>query len=145
MTEENNESAEEPKIIVDEDWKDQVEREKEELKQQEEAGESHDSSEEHPMPPASFTVLLSTLATQAMVGLGMFPDPSTGKPTVNRSLAKHFIDTIAMLEEKTKGNLSNEEESQIRDSLHQLRMVYLSTENQQTEEAAPKKSAIELP
>ena len=61
MTEENNQSAEEPKIIVDEDWKSQVEREKEELKQQEQAGETQDSqsAEEHPMPPASFTATSS--------------------------------------------------------------------------------------
>ena len=112
----------------------------------EQSDESQDSeADEPPMPPASFTVLLSTLATQAMVGLGMFPDPSTGKPTTNRPLAKHFIDTIAMLEEKTKGNLATEEETQIRDSLHQLRMVYLSTDNQQTDEEPPKKSTIELP
>ena len=96
MTEENNESAEEPKIIVDEDWKDQVEREKEELKQQEEAGETQDSqsSEEHPMPPASFTVLLSTLATQAMVGLGMFPvnGKTNGEPRVGKTLHRYDCD-----------------------------------------------------
>ena len=93
MTEKN---SEEPKIIVDEDWKSQVEREKEELKKQAQSGQGEGSdsefADEPPMPPASFSVLLSTLATQAMVGLGMFPDPASGKPTVNRPLAKHFIE-----------------------------------------------------
>lgn len=148
MNEENTDPTEEPRIIVDEDWKSQVEREKEELKQQEESGESPDQdpqSEEHPLPPASFTVLLSTLATQAMAGLGLFPDPVTGEPTVNLPLAKHFIDTIAMLEEKTKGNLEGEEASQISDSLHQLRMAYMATANSKPEPETPKKSTIELP
>lgn len=148
MNEENTDPAEEPKIIVDDDWKSQVEREKEELKQQEESGDSPDSDpqpEGHALPPASFTVLLSTLATQAMAGLGLFPDPVSGKPTVNLPLAKHFIDIIAMLEEKTKGNLEAEEASQTSDSLHQLRMAYLATANSKPEPETPKKSSIELP
>lgn len=149
MNEENTDSADEPRIIVDEDWKSQVEREKEELKKQEESGESPDqdspSADEHPLPPASFTVLLSTLATQAMAGLGLFPDPVSGKPTVNLPLAKHFIDTIAMLEEKTQGNLEGEEATQISDSLHQLRMAYLATANSKPEPETPPKSSIELP
>jgi len=148
MTKENTDSTDEPKIIVDEDWKSQVEREKEELKTQEQTGQDQapdSSSEEYPIPPASFTVLLSTLATQAMMGLGMFPDPASGKPTVNRPMAKHFIDTISMLEEKTKGNLDGEEASQISDSLHQLRMAYMATADSKPEPETPKKSTIELP
>lgn len=146
MKEEENE---EPRIIVDEDWKSQVEREKEELKKQEQAGQSpsadSQSPDDFPIPPASFSVLLSTLVTQAMVGLGMFPDPASGEPNVNRALAKHFIDTISMLEEKTKGNLEDQEASQISDSLHQLRMAYLATADSSPDVAPPKKSAIELP
>lgn len=148
MTKENTDSTDEPKIIVDEDWKSQVEREKEELKTQAQAGqeEAQDtSSEEYPLPPASLTVLLSTLATQAMMGLGMFPDPASGKPTVNRPMAKHFMNTIAMLEEKTKGNLDSEEAAQISDSLHQLRMAYMATADANPEPETPKKSSIELP
>ena len=146
MNEENNE---EPRIIVDEDWKSQVEREKEELKKQEQTGQSQSadsqSVDDFPLPPASFGVLLSTLVTQAMAGLGLFPDPATGESKVNRPLAKHFIDTISMLEEKTKGNLDQQEASQISDSLHQLRMAYLATADSSPDAAAPKKSAIELP
>ena len=81
------------------------------------------------LPPANFMVLLSTLATQAMASLGFIPDPSTGKPNVNRPMAKHFIDMLAMLQEKTKGNLDEEETNHLRDALHQLRMTYVSSEN----------------
>jgi hypothetical protein len=139
----------EPKIIVDDDWKSQVEKEKEELKKQSEASrDSQPGPESMEMPPASFMVLLSTLATQAMAALGLVPDPLTGKPNVNRPIAKHFIDTLAMLQEKTKGNLTDEESGHLRDGLHQLRMAYVSTENLAPggEDKEPEKpSSIELP
>jgi hypothetical protein len=139
----------EPKIIVDDDWKSQVEKEKEELKKQSEApADSQPGPESMEMPPASFMVLLSTLATQAMAALGLVPDPLTGKPNVNRPIAKHFIDTLAMLQEKTKGNLTDEESAHLRDGLHQLRMAYVSTENLAPggEDKKPEKpSSIELP
>lgn len=154
MTDKNQ--TEEPKIIVDEDWKSQVEREKEELKNQDTASTPEeeaaaDDFESMELPPASLQILLSTLATQAMGSLGLLPDPASGKPNVNRKLAKHFIDTMAMLEEKTKGNLTDEEATQLRDSLHQLRMIYLSTPNTPTagsdkpSATEPKKPTIELP
>ena len=153
-------STDDPKIIVDEDWKSQVENEKEQIRQQE-AGDTDPSindpgitepstneSDYPPIPPASFSVHLSTLATQAMASMGVLPDPMTGKPNVNRILAKHFVDTIAMLEEKTKGNLTEEEASQVRDALHQLRMAFVATANQPDTSPEPEpapKSPIELP
>lgn len=148
MTEESNPEAE-PKIIVDDDWKSQVEKEKEQLKQQSESSEdSQAQADAMEMPPASFLILVSTLATQAMAALGLVPDPMTGKPSVNRPIAKHFIDTLAMLQEKTKGNLSEDESAHLRDGLHQLRMAYVATQNMPEPEADDKstqKSSIELP
>jgi len=139
----------EPQIIVDDDWKSQVENEKEQLKKQSESDVDSQTSEEHlEMPPATFLVLLSTLATQTMAALGIVADPMTGQPNVNRPIAKHFIDTLAMLQEKTSGNLTEEESGHLRDALHQLRMAYISTENMpSTEQAAEpeKSSTIELP
>jgi hypothetical protein len=139
-------SSDEPRIIVDEDWKSQVEREKEELKREAEQATSQ-GEEQVPLPPANFVVLLSTLATQAMAGLGLLPNPMTGKPEVNRPIAKHFIDLVAMLEEKTKGNLTDEEASQVQETLHQLRMAFVATKQEQadTESSEPKKPTIELP
>ena len=138
-------SGEEPKIIVDDDWKSQVEREKEELKDS--GTEPEGESEEHALPPASFMVLMSTLATQAMAAMGLIPDPMTGQPSVNLQMAKHFIDLLGMLQEKTQGNLTEEEANHLRDGLHQLRMIFVSTEQASAGtdgEAAPK-SSIELP
>ena len=157
MTEENQNRSDDPRIIVDEDWKSQVEREKEELRRQQatqtDGGTASpaDKKSAPSMPPASFSFLLSTLATQAMVGLGILPDPDSGKPVINRPLAKHMIDTLGMLAAKTKGNLTAEETEQLDGALHQLRMIYVSSgkdsESPDTNpESQPSKpSTIELP
>lgn len=75
------------------------------------------------VPPASFTTLLTMLASQAMVALGQFPDPVQQKAVVRPRMARHFIDMIAALEEKTKGNLDAEEADALESILHQLRMT----------------------
>lgn len=147
MSEDANPSQ--PDIIVDDDWKAQVEKEKEALQSNKDGDAPPQTQpESFEMPPASFMVLMSTLATQSMGSMGMFPDPGTGEPTVNRPMAKHFIDTLAMLQEKTKGNLTEEESSHLRDALHQLRMAYVALAEQASAPAQPaaeKKSSIELP
>ncbi len=149
MSEETSPESE-PKIIVDDDWKSQVEQEKEQLKQSADLDSSGPASEEradesHELPPATFLVLMSTLATQAMAAMGLIPDPLSGTPTVNLPMAKHFIDLLAMLQEKTKGNLSDEEANHLRDGLHQLRMVYVSSDKPASSPEDPPKSSIELP
>lgn len=149
MSEETN--PDEPKIIVDDDWKSQVEKEKEQLKQsatgEGDEAENGGADELHELPPATFMVLMSTLATQAMAAMGLLPDPMTGQPSVNLPMAKHFIDLLTMLQEKTKGNLTDEESNHLRDGLHQLRMVYVSSDKQQPAQDpdTEKKSSIELP
>jgi len=138
-----NETPNDPEIIVDSDWKEQVAQEKEKLKaqSQEETPEkvSEESSEEvsppsepeeskseASLPPASFEVLVSMLFTQALSALGQMPSPS-GEPTsIDKSMAKHTIDTLEMLQEKTKGNLSDEESKMVGEALHVLRMTYVS-------------------
>ncbi len=141
----------EPKIIVDDDWKSQVEQEKEQLKEAANSEANSDApadesaeQEMHELPPATFMILMSTLATQAMAAMGLIPDPMTGQPTVNLPMAKHFIDLLAMLQEKTKGNLSEEESNHLRDGLHQLRMIYVSSDKPAAAEPE-KSSSIELP
>jgi hypothetical protein len=126
----------EKKIIVDEDWKSQVQAEKEQAaKAKEEGGpaESPDAeatSDERALPPASFATLLSMLATQAMVALGQIPDPVTGEASFDKELARYFIDTIGVIEEKTKGNLAPEEAGGIEDLLHQMRMAFVAMQQQ---------------
>ena len=139
-------TEEEPKIIIDDDWKSQVEKEKEQL--QEEIEKKASSKGDTPqLPEASFSMLVTTLAMQAGASLGQFPDPATGKPKIEKPLAKHYIDTLAVLEEKTKGNLDKEEADLINSTIHQLRMAFVTMPDSLPEEAPTeeKKSSIELP
>jgi hypothetical protein len=77
------------------------------------------------LPPASFPMLISMFSTQAMVSLGLMPNPLTGKAEPELILAKHYIDLLSVLEEKTVGNLEAQEKRMLGDSLHELRMLYV--------------------
>lgn len=142
----NDEQRPDKKIIVDEDWKSQVEAEREKFGEKPESagaenqGEAQaeaqgasqkESKERVPLPPPSLSLLITTLATQAMVALGVVPSPISGKPELDLEQAKHFIDTIALLQDKTQGNRTDEESTMIDSVLHELRMAYLGVQNQQ--------------
>ncbi len=137
----------EPQIVVDDDYKQQVEREKEKLREQMNEAAEQGGPEAFEMPPASMPVLVTTLATQALSNLGQIPDPIEGGPVIRKPLAKHFIDTLAMLEEKTKGNLDAEETEMLGGTLHQLRMIFVATPDSVDAPAEPTApaSTIELP
>ncbi len=138
----------EPRIIVDDDWKQQVQKEKEQLASQSPAAHQDSESAGFKMPAASFPLLITTLSTQALAAMGFVPDPATGKATVDRPMAKHFVDTLGVLEEKTRGNLTDDESHLLIETLHQLRMAYVAGKgsNDQSSSAAtvPPKSSIEL-
>jgi hypothetical protein len=132
--------ADDKKIIVDEDWKAKVQAEKEAAKQ---AGGEPVASDakaaepsaraEHPdppMPPASFEMLVSTLATETLAALGQFPHPITGKAELHRNQAQYLIDMIDVLQQKSQGNLTPAEQQLIESVLHQLRMVFVAVANQ---------------
>jgi hypothetical protein len=128
-----DESPSDKKLIIDEDWKSQVQREKETLAQQK--ADPRDSPETQPedlgeWPPASIATLISTLATQAMVSLGQIPNPMTGQPMSDLAAARHFIDSIQVLQEKTAGNLATDEKSLVDSVLHDLRMAYVAIQTQ---------------
>jgi hypothetical protein len=126
--------SDEKKIIIDEDWKSKVEAEKEEAAKAKPAAttpkaEGADSSDmnDPPMPPASFELLLTTLATEALVALGQVPHPATGKTQVQRNQAKFLIDTVDILRQKTAGNLTTSEQAVVDSLLHQMRLVFVQT------------------
>jgi len=81
-------------------------------------------ADSHPAP--GFQVLVSTFATQAAVALGQIASPITNETGVDLGQAKFAIDLLQILEEKTKGNLTAEEDSTLQDLLYQLRMVYIN-------------------
>jgi len=69
-------------------------------------------------------------AQNAALFLGQIPNPKTGEGEVNLELAKMFIDQLAMIHEKTKGNLTNEETTVLRNALSNLQMVYVEVSQQ---------------
>jgi hypothetical protein len=76
-------------------------------------------------PPATFDFLVHTLFTQALMALGRIPNPITKQSIKNVETARHFIDTLTMLEEKTRGNLTTEERHLLEEVQHQLRTLYV--------------------
>jgi hypothetical protein len=66
----------------------------------------------------------------AALFLGQIPNPKTGEGEVNLELAKMFIDQLAMIQEKTRGNLTNEEATVLRNTLSNLQMLYVEVSQQ---------------
>src|SRR3954471_14348050 len=64
-------------------------------------------------------------AQNAALFLGQIPNPQTGEGEVNLELAKMFIDQLGMIQEKTRGNLSNEEATVLRNTLSNLQMAFV--------------------
>lgn len=118
------ENNEEPELVVDTDWKSQVEKEKEKELTEEPQEEPSDAPTGD-LPPASLAMLISTFYSQAMMALGVMPNPTTGEKGTDLQMAKHFIDTLEMLEQKTKGNTDEEENKMFDEVLHLLRMAYV--------------------
>ncbi len=126
MAEEEKEK--EKKIIVDEDWKAEAQREKEILAAQEEAEKKKTKEEKQargPLPQGNFAALISMLTTQALFALGLLQVKGQEKKEPDLEMAKYNIDILETLEEKTKGNLSKEEEAVLANTLNELRMGYV--------------------
>ncbi len=77
------------------------------------------------LPKIDFSGFILSLYSTGLVELGNVEDPSTGKKIKNLELAQHTIDMIAMLEEKTRGNLTNDEENLLKTLLSELRLAYV--------------------
>jgi hypothetical protein len=115
-----------PKIIVDTDWKSQAQAEKERLAAAEQARKGPGGgAPEEGQPAPTFDELVRMLATQALLYLGAFPDPESGRRLVALELAQFNIELLAMLEEKTRGNLSEPEKNFLTQMIHELRLQYV--------------------
>ena len=84
-----------------------------------------DESARAPLPEVNFNSLIFSLSSSAFLHLGEIPDPNTGETRQDLALAKHTINTIAMLKEKTKGNLKEEEQKFLDSILTDLRWQYV--------------------
>ena len=101
---------------VDENYKEQVAKEK----------EAPGSTAGFRPPDPDFKFFATTLALQAAVSLGNMPNPATDKVEQDLIQAKFLIDTLGMLQEKTKGNLDKEEAGLLENMLYELRTQYIS-------------------
>ena len=126
------EKKDEKKIIVDEDWKQQARREKEVLSAQEETEKkAKEQSKPHgPLPQGNFAALVSMLTTQALFSLGLLQVKGQEKREPDLELARYNIDMLETLEEKTKGNLTKEEETVLTNTLSELRLGYVKVAEQ---------------
>ncbi len=120
------EDKQEKKIIIDEDWKQEAQKEKEVLAAQEEAEKEQEVESEHgPLPEGNFAALISMLTTQALFALGFLQVKGQEERKPDMAMAKYNIDMLETLEEKTKGNLTAEEEAVLSSTLNELRMGYV--------------------
>jgi len=118
---------EEKKIIVDEDWKQQAQKEKEILAAQEEAEQKKPEAEKEgrgPLPKGDFAALISMLITQALFAMGLL-EVEGQKREPDLEMARYNIDMLETIEEKTKGNLSEQEKKVLENTLGQIRMAYV--------------------
>jgi Domain of unknown function (DUF1844) len=76
-------------------------------------------------PTIDFTTLIMSFASASMISMGIVPDPATGTNQKNLIIAQQNIDIITVLKEKTKGNLTQEEDQLIDQILYELRMHYI--------------------
>jgi hypothetical protein len=83
------------------------------------------SADQVQMPKIDFTTFVLSLNSSALVNLGFETDPLSGGKSVNLPIAKQTIDILAMLEEKTRGNLSDDEKRLMTHILYELRLLYV--------------------
>ena len=130
MAEENKDK----KIIIDEDWKREAQKEKDVAaarEQEEEKQEAVESRREHgPLPQGDLAGLISMLTTQTLFALGLLQIKGEPQREPDLDLARYNIDILTALAEKTKGNLTPEEEQLLKNTLSDLRMGYVNLANQ---------------
>lgn len=124
-----NKPQDDARLQVDADWKAQARAEKEKLAQEVEAQQAAGGPGE--LPEADFKTLVSMLVSQALLYMGAIPaDPATGQRILHPDMARHNIDLLAMLEEKTKGNLDEEDKELLSGSVVELRQYFVQLTQQ---------------
>lgn len=90
-----------------------------------EAAATDQADAQAPLPEINFPTFIISLNASALVQLGVIEDPASGTKVKNLPVAKQTIDILNMLEEKTRGNLTKEEENIIKNVLYDLRILYV--------------------
>ena len=130
--EEKDTNTEQVKKKVDESWKESVEKDKktskdntaEQVSSQESPAQK--PQDKPPMPEPDFAMFISGMGMQALMHLGELENPLTQKKEKDIVQAKYIIDILGLLQEKTKNNLSDQEEKLLEGLLYDLRMKYVS-------------------
>ena len=121
-----------PRIHVDSDWKAEAQAEKERLVEVSAKKEAPKSD----LPPDDFKGLMGVLASQAIMGLGAYTDPQTGGVVIDLPGAKFAIDLLAILEEKTVGNITEDEAGELKNILNELRSRFVQIAQLVAQQAA---------
>ena len=142
----------EPKIFIDEDWKAQVQREKQEAaKKAAEQPEQEQAPGAGPGPAqgmpgqekVTFSTIVSVFSMQAMLALGLFPEQQQEENVmVDLVGAKHLIDMMMVLRDKTKGNLSAEEQGLLTQTISEMQQAYV-VRSQQLHESTLRSAGID--
>lgn len=131
MTEEK--PKDEPKIYIDDDWKKQAKAEKERLADQEKQAAKEGRPGAGPpgtLPAPDLVTLISSFLTQTLLALGLIELPN-GRRTFNLDLAKFNVGLLEVIEAKTRGNLTSEEQETLNQALHQARMAFVEVATKQ--------------
>jgi hypothetical protein len=121
-----------PRIHVDDDWKVEAAREKQKL-----AEETKDVGSQGPLPKAAFAEIANMIVMQALVALGGMATPEGRKIPPDLHAAKHHIDLLGVLAEKTRGNLSEEEAKLLETAQYELQMRFVQVVGSAPQEAKP--------
>jgi hypothetical protein len=104
---------------VDEEWKQKASEEKKHL------AEDIKDKEPPELPPPDFNTYIASMSAQVLISLGQIENPMTKKKEVDLPQGRYIIDLLTMLKEKTKGNLSKEEEDNFQSILSSLQLLYV--------------------
>jgi len=140
-------NKDEKKIFIDEDWKSQVEREREQVRDSKEAPAAKGAApeEDDELKQAGLTLfdyLVSTLAAQTMMALGLVAEEGQTQVMVDLGGARHLVDSLMMLRDKTKGNLTADEEANLNEAISELQRVF-AVRATQVREAQLKRPSID--
>jgi len=99
-------------------------------KEEDATNEKFDFNHDFPLPKPTLITFATSLAQQAMVSMGILPNPITKKSVFMMNQASFLIDTIVMIIEKTEGNRTEEETNTLNNMVHELRMLYVAAMNE---------------
>jgi hypothetical protein len=119
-----NQDAEEQKDTAEDTGKPETPAEDEAIPP-DDRSKGTDESDAYALPEMNFPTFVISMNASALLHLGVIEDPTTGKKEKNLPMAKQTIDLLSMLEEKTKGNLTEDEEGMLKNILYDLRIIYV--------------------